>query len=114
GNASHFEIAYPAPAANDPDFAAMLVLQQWLTGGTGVNFMQQYGTSPVQPGSALDGRFDSLSSWYPPAAQGYLFSLQGTVAADADPLQVEQVIDDALRRVREGQIDGETVEASKQ
>ncbi len=114
GNASHFEIAYPAPAANDPDFAAMLVLQQWLTGGTGVNFMQEYGTSLVQPGSALDGRFESLSSWYPPAAQGYLFSLQGTVAADADPRQVEQVIDDALRRVREGQLDGEAMEASKQ
>ncbi len=114
GDSHYFEIAWPAPAANDPDFAAMLVLQQWLTGGTGVNFMQQYGTSPVQPRSALDGRFESLSSWYPPAAQGYLFSLQGTVSADADPRQVEQIIDDALRRVREGQLDAEVIEASKQ
>jgi predicted Zn-dependent peptidase len=113
GDSNHFEIAWPAPAANHPDFAAMLVLQQWLSGGTGVNFMQNSGTSPVQPGSALHGRFESLSSWYPPAAQDYLFSLQGTVAADADLRQAEQVIEDALRRVREGQLDPEAIEASK-
>ncbi|HKX54524.1 MAG TPA: pitrilysin family protein, partial [Xanthomonadales bacterium] len=93
GDRSYFEIAYPAPAANDPEFAAMLVLQQWLSGGSGINFMQQYGTTPVQPGTALDGQFDSLNTWYPPAAQTYLFSFQGSMAAEAGLQQAERSIE---------------------
>ena len=100
--------------ASDADFAAMLVLQQWLSGGTGVNFMQEYGTSPVQPGSALDGQFDTLSTWFPPAAQPYLFSLQGTLPADADLQRAEQLIDQALQQVREGRLDAGAIETSKQ
>lgn len=114
GPGHYFEIAYPAPAASDAEFPALLVLQQWLSGGTGVNFMQEYGTSPVQPGSALDGQFDALSTWLPPAAQPYLFSLQGTLPADADLQQAEQLIDQALQQVREGRLDAETIETSKQ
>lgn len=114
GNSSYFEIAYPAPAANDPDFAAMLVLQQWLSGGTGVNFMQQYGNSPLQPGTALDGKFENLNTWYPPAAQSYLFSLQGSMAAEDDLQQAGQIIESVLQRVRTGQLDEAEIQRSRQ
>src|SRR6185436_9671921 len=40
GARSRFEIAYHAPAAGDPDFAAFLLLQAVLAGSSGANFRQ--------------------------------------------------------------------------
>lgn len=110
----YFELAYPAPAANDPDFAAMLVLQQWLSGGSGVNFMQEYGTTAAQPGTALYGKLDGLSTWFPPAAQRYLFSIRGTMAPGQSEQTVQEPVKDAFRQVREGQISEAALQRSKQ
>ncbi len=117
GDSGYFEIAYPAPAASDPDFAAMLVMQQWLSGGSGVNFMQEYGTTYAQPDAALYEKLDGLNTWFPPSAQRYLFSIRGMVAAD-QPFQqagerTTQIIEEAFQQLREGKIDAEELQYSK-
>ena len=114
GDRSYFEIAYPAPAASDADFAAMLVLQEWLAGGSGVNFMQEFGSTPARPGSALYGKLDDLDTWYPPAAQRYLFSVRGTAPADQPDEVVENILESALLKVREGQLDEEEIQSAIQ
>jgi len=113
GDHSYFEIAYPAPAANDADFAAMLVLQEWLSGGSGVNFMQEFGSTAARPGAELYGRLDGLDTWYPPAAQRYLFSFRGTAAAEQQDAVVEQIIEDAVQKVRAGQVDDAEIQTAK-
>lgn len=118
GDSSYFEIAYPAPAANDPDFAAMLVMQQWLSGGSGVNFMQEYGTTYAEPGTALYAKLDGLSTWFPPSAQRYLFSIRGSVSGDFPirPAQQEtgQLIEAAFQQLRDGRISEADLQHSKQ
>lgn len=114
GDRSYFEIAYPAPAASDADFAAMLVLQEWLAGGSGVNFMQEFGSTPARPGSALYGKLENLDTWYPPAAQRYLFSVRGTVPADQPDEVAENIVESALVKVREGQLDEEEIQSAIQ
>jgi zinc protease len=113
GSSSHFEIAWRAPAASHPDFAAMLVLQEWLSGGSGVNFMQEFGSTPVQPGTALDGKVADLRSWFPPAAEEYLFSLQGSIAEGQDAAETEALIESVLLGLRSGEITDEAVQAAK-
>lgn len=114
GDQSYFEIAYPAPAAGDADFTAMLVLQEWLAGGSGVNFMQEFGSAAARPGSALYGKLDNLDTWYPPAAQRYLFSIRGTAPADQPDHVVEDILENALQRVRTGQLDEEEIQRARQ
>jgi predicted Zn-dependent peptidase len=114
GESSHFEIAWRAPAANHPDFAAMLVFQEWLSGGSGINFMQEFGTTAAKPGSALFGQVEGLQSWYPPAAQEYLFSISGTMAADGDSEEPEQLIEDTIRAMREGEVSEQLIARSRE
>jgi len=114
GALSYFEIAYPAPAASDADFAAMLVLQEWLAGGSGVNFMQEFGSTPARPGSALYGKLDDLDTWFPPAAQRYLFSFRGNAPAGQSDTVVENIIENTLLEVREGRLDEEQFQRARQ
>ncbi len=73
-----FMIGYRAPSANSPDFAAFLVLQELLGGGSGVSFLQNdWGTS-VRDDSLLAGAADDLTTWYPPSAQDYIFVVGGS------------------------------------
>jgi predicted Zn-dependent peptidase len=121
GASSHFEIAWRAPAASHPEFAAMLVLQEWLVGGSGVNFMQAFGTTALQPGTALHGKLADpvadpvadVSSWFPPAAQDYLFSLKGSIEADRDAAATEAIIESVLQELRDGEVSDAAVEAAR-
>jgi predicted Zn-dependent peptidase len=99
-NFRQFMIAYRAPSANSPDFAAFLVLQSLLGASSGVNFNQNdWGTS-IADGAVLDGAADSLTTWYPPSAQDYVFIIGGTAAAGASEADIETGIDKRIATVR--------------
>lgn len=72
-----FAIAFPAPAASSDDFAAFLVLQQLLSGGSGVNFRQNDWGSAAEDGSILAGAADGVASWFIPTADPYVFVIKG-------------------------------------
>jgi len=114
GAQNYFEIAWRAPAASHPEFAAMLVFQEWLSGGSGINFMQEFGVTAAKPGSALYGRIEGLKSWYPPAAQEYLFSIRGVSPPGSDSEQVEQLVESSIRAMREGEIGEQEIERSRE
>jgi predicted Zn-dependent peptidase len=102
GERRQFMIAYRAPSVNDPDYAAFLVLQELLGGGSGVNFHQNDWGTPIRPDSLLHGAADDLTTWYPPSAQDYVFVIGGDAppgrAPDAVERAVETHVGSALQR----------------
>jgi zinc protease len=96
----HFEIAWPAPAASSTDFPAFLVLQQLLSGGSGVNFDQNDWGTPSVEGSRLHGVTEDLRSWFIPTADRYMFTVKGSIAHGASREQLEQTIEQRLASIR--------------
>jgi zinc protease len=95
-----FMIGWRAPSANHSDFAAFLVLQDVLGGGSGVNFRQNDWGTPVRDDALLHGIADELTTWYPPSAQDYVFVVGGTIALQGDESVLEQGLEDRLAEVR--------------
>jgi len=95
-SSNHFEITYRAPAVADPDFAAFLMMQQVLAGGRGINFRQNTFGDAVLPGSRLGGITDDLVTWYPPQAAPYVFTIAGSIDADASTQALEASLQEAI------------------
>jgi zinc protease len=96
-----FVIGYRAPAAAHPDFAAFLVLQEILAGGSGVSFLQNDWGTDAKAGSILHGAADGLTTWFPPSAQNYLFVIGGDVDDERSDQAVEQEIETRVATVRD-------------
>jgi predicted Zn-dependent peptidase len=95
-----FMIGYRAPSANHPDFAAFLVLQELLGGGSGVSFLQNDWGTMVREGSLLSGAADNLTTWYPPSAQDYIFVIGGSADAQFSELVIEDEIENRIATAR--------------
>lgn len=96
----YFKIVYRAPAANNPDFSAFLLIQELLAAGSGVSFLQNDWGTPARPGSALAGISDDLTTWFPPSAQDYVFMISGSLPADGDEHATETKIEAGIDRLR--------------
>ena len=107
-----FRIAYRAPSANDPDFAAFLVLQAMLGASSGANFLQNDWGTPIGDTALLAGAADELTTWYPPSAQEYVFIVGGYAPDGAEPGPVESAIEARIRDARELVADSEVVAAA--
>jgi predicted Zn-dependent peptidase len=95
-----FVVAYRAPAISHPDFAAFLVMQEVLGAGSGVNFLQNDWGTDVGSDSLLAGAAESLTTWFPPSAQDYVFVIGGAAPADDDEDAVEQRIESRIASLR--------------
>lgn len=93
---SHFKIAWRAPSVRSPDFAAFLVLQELLAGGSGVSFLQNDWGTPARPGSPLGRVTGEISTWYPPSEEDYVFTVSGSLAAGGDKGALERAVQDAI------------------
>jgi zinc protease len=114
GAASRFQLVYRAPAAGSADFPAFLLVQELLGGGDGVNFAQGLGGAPVREGSLLHGVADDVETWLPPAAQPYIFTISGSVAADADPQALEEAIEARIAVLREEAMSERRVQVARE
>ena len=85
----HFKIAYHAPSVTHPDYPAFLLVQQVLAGGRGINFGQNEFGDAVLPTSRLAGIVDDLTTWFPPQAAPYVFTLAGSIDANASTADIE-------------------------
>ncbi|MDX1380096.1 MAG: insulinase family protein [Xanthomonadales bacterium] len=97
----HFKIAWHAPSVHSPDYAAFLVLQDLLSGGSGASFLQNDWGTPARSGSPLAAVADDVDSWYPPSEQDYVFAVSGSIAADADANTDEAALEAAVTRAIE-------------
>lgn len=96
-----FVIGYRAPGVNHPDFAAFLVLQEVLAGGSGVSFLQNDWGTPAKESSLLYGATDSVTSWFPPSAQDYMFVIGGRIGGPQSEHDAEQAIEARIAPLRE-------------
>jgi zinc protease len=113
GARSRFEIAYRAPAATDPDFAAFLLLQAVLAGSTGANFRQDGDGVPVRPGSRLDEIGGDLKTVFAPTAAPYLFEIAGTTDPRDSPADIEARIEERIVALRENLISSEELDRAR-
>jgi zinc protease len=97
-----FMIGYRAPAATHPDYAAFLVLQDLLAGGSGVNFLQNDWGTPARESRLLDGAADSVTSWFPPSAQDYVFVIGARPGDRQSGQDAEQAIEARIAALRDG------------
>lgn len=107
-----FLVAYRAPAASDPDYAAFLVLQELLGGSSGVSFLQNDWGTPVKPRSALYGAADDLTTWFPPGAQDYVFAIGGSAPPDADEAVTESAVEASVASLRITPVAGDRIAAA--
>lgn len=107
-----FTIGYHAPSANDADFAAFLVLQEIVGSGSGVNFRQNDWGTPVDEGSLLHGLAAGVTTWFPPSAQDYIFTIGGTIPADGDEKALEDALEERLAALRRTPPDADVVAAA--
>ncbi len=107
-----FMIGYRAPSANHGDFAAFLVLQELLGGGSGVSFLQNdWGTS-VHEESLLAGAADDLTTWYPPSAEDYMFVIGGSADAQFSESVIEDEIENRIAMARLRPVHEKTLEGA--
>ena len=109
----HFEIAWPAPAASSADFPAFLVLQQLLSGGSGVNFRQNDWGTPSEDGSLLHGAAEDLRTWFIPTADRYIFTVKGSIVSAADRDRFEQEVAKRIASIRSGPPSAQRLAAAK-
>ncbi len=91
-----FLMGWRAPAAGHPDFAAFLVVQELLAGGSGVSFLQNDWGTPAKPGSTLYGAANDIASWFPPSAQDYVFTVGGSIADGTTEAAAENAVDERI------------------
>ena len=96
-----FQLAFPSPAASHPDFAAFLVLQEIVSGGSGLNLRQSsWSATDAVPGSLLFGTANDVATWLPPTHDPFLFTVRGSIDRKADPAALEGAIAGRLATVR--------------
>ena len=91
GTTGYVKVAYHAPAATDPDFAPMLVLDAVLTGAKGLNLWASFSGPTPQRRARLyralvdSGRAAAVSGSFVATAEPYLFMVSAT-AGDSTPV----------------------------
>jgi predicted Zn-dependent peptidase len=97
-----FLLAFPSPAASNPDFAPFLVLQEILAGGSGLNLRQSdwTGTRAIEGSRLFDTTVD-IATWLPPTHEPFLFTISGSIPRSADSAALERTIESRLATVRD-------------
>ena len=109
-----FDIAFPAPAASSPDFPAFLVLQEILSGGSGVNPRQSdfSGTNSAK-GSLLFGATNDIATMLLPTRDRFLSTITGSIPAKAITAELERRVETSIAAIRARPIAASRLAAAK-
>jgi len=119
GTTAYVKFAFHAPAATDPDFFPMLVLDAILTGAKGVNLWSSFRGQPPQRKARLyaalveRGLASVVSGALLPTAQPFLFTLSFTVMKGVALQAVEDAVVEAIARVRESGVEPAEIERAR-
>ena len=98
----YFQLAFPSPAASNRDFAVFLVLQEIISGGSGLNLRQSdWSGTQAAAGSLLFGTTTDIATWLPPTHDPFLFTIGGSIADKADSAALERIIESRLAAIRD-------------
>lgn len=121
GTTAYLKCAWHAPAATDPDFFPMLVLDAALTGAKGTNIWSSFRGAPPQRKARLytslveRGLASAVSGSLVATAEPFLFSVSLTAMEGVSLPSLESAALEAIERVREqGLTDEEVARAKRQ
>jgi zinc protease len=121
GTTAYLKVAWHAPAATEPDFFPMLVLDAILTGAKGLNLWTSFRGVPPQRKARLYTALverslaSSVSGALVPTTQPFLYTLSMTAMQGIDLSALEAAALEQIERVRtEGVTDEETARARRQ
>jgi zinc protease len=106
GTTAYLKLGYHAPAAADPDFFPMLVLDAVLTGAKGVNLWASFRTPPPQRSARLyralvdTGLASAVNGGLVPTADPFLYTVSVTAASGTPLARVEGAALAAIEDVR--------------
>jgi zinc protease len=106
GTAAYLKLAWHAPAALDPDFFPMLVLDAVLTGAKGVNLWSSFRGVPPQRKAVLytglveRGVASSVSGALLPTAQPFLYTISMTAMEGVSLSSLESAVWAEIERAR--------------
>ncbi|HEX2844513.1 MAG TPA: pitrilysin family protein, partial [Candidatus Limnocylindria bacterium] len=108
GTIAYLKLAYRAPAATEPDFFPMLVLDAVLSGAKGVSLWASFRTPPPQRSARLyqalvnTGLASSVGGALLPTQEPFLYTISLT-ATESTPLSaLEEAVLTEIERVRAG------------
>jgi zinc protease len=119
GTTPYLKFGYRAPAATDPDFFPMLVLDAALTGAKGLNLWSSFRGMPPQRKARLytalveQGLASAVAGALMPTADPFLYSLSFTVMAGVRHAAVETAALTEIARVRDSGIDAAELSRAK-
>jgi zinc protease len=110
----YFQFAYPAPAASSSDFPAFLLLQEILSGGSGLNLRQSdWAATASVKGSLLFGATEDIGSWLPPTHDPFLFLISGSTDRMADGTVLERDIERRIDSIRQQPVSSARLDEAK-
>jgi zinc protease len=121
GTTAYLKLAYQAPAAGDPDFFSMLVLDAVLTGAKGVNLWSSFRGAPPQRKARLytalveRGLASVVAGALLPTAEPFLYTISLTAMEAVQLAELERAALDAIEHVRtDGAAETEVARAKRQ
>jgi zinc protease len=121
GTTAYLKVGYHAPAATDPRFFPVLVLDAALTGAKGLNLWSSFRVPPPQRSARLyralveRGLASNISGALLPTEQPFLYTVSATVTEGVALASVEAALLEELDRVsRDGISDEELAKAKAQ
>ena len=101
----YFQLAFPAPAASNPDFPVFVLLQQILAGTPGLNPRQSgWSGTKAADDSLLSGVTGDIATWLPATHDPFLFMISGSIDAKADREATEREIAKRIAGLRDDPI----------
>jgi zinc protease len=113
GTTAYLKLGYHAPAATDPDFFPLLVLDTVLSGAKGINLWASFRTPPPQRSARLyqalvnTGLASAVNGGLVPTQEPFLYTISLT-ATEGTPLQTLE--EAALREIDRARVDGVTAQ----
>jgi zinc protease len=106
GTAAYLKLGYHAPAAADPDFFPLLVLDAVLSGAKGINLWASFRTPPPQRSARLyqalvnTGLASAVSGGLVPTEEPFLYTISLTATEGTSLDRLEEAVLTELERVR--------------
>jgi len=116
--AAYLQIAYHAPAATDPDFPTLLILDAILNGAASVNVWAADASGPRKSSrlyrALVEGDLASeVSTTLVPTRHPFLYAIQATAKEGVDPARLEAAVFSEIDRLARGEIEDRDLERAK-
>ena len=117
--AAYLDVAFHAPAAADPDFATLLLLDGILAGGPTVNAWGGHdGRGPVKSSrlyrALIEGDLASeVSTSVVPTRHPYLYRIVVTAKQGIEPVRIEAALDTEIDRLARGDLEPRDLERAR-